>query len=466
MAEPFTRKQYGTLLPSLLGLPSPAALVQVASWHNRLYRLGVPLPLVLVHDFGLLLSQPSASLRPLQTSIIDTLPDRENLTTMFRAYATVLQTFAGSELCEKARTLKLRDDLIAVLLHRLFSTVMQSFSDPTLAAQARELPLLPQAWSNLDIGDCWQEFDRAPLMALLRYLTTNRLLLQTAVDQIDVDTLRLLGAHSNDNEMADPIDLLNAFRSAEAADIVAFSLELLPSILETKKASATQTFAIDGYASIERSGSLDAILPSEFAYDQELFEQRFLDRELLYYGHIRQPDERKRLHYILIDSSPSMRGTRQVFARGLAVALCRRLLLGGDEVWFRFFDSRLYDLQRLHRGHLMTPYLLTFQSERGRHYARVFRELGQEAHRLVREQKQNVCFYLVTHGECHVQRPLVEKITQLASMIGIFVRPRGELQLDYTNLLAQTHVVEPKSFASRSDRRNRALEIVSSVATR
>ena len=526
MAEPYPRKQFGTLLPSPLGTPSAATLVQVAAWHNRLYRLGVPLPLLFVHDFGLLLTQPTTTPRAAtaagldhfqdessvarpwmpeqiasapgptdragpvgpvtewredgsrdspgirdrsrsthpESGLVDALPNREELEPLFASYASIVQSFGASELAEKARTLNLRDDLVAVLLHRLFSIVIQSYSDSTMMGQARELPLSPQAWTELDLHACWQAFDRAPLLGLLRFLASNRLLLQTAIDQVDVDTLRLLSAHTSDSEVSDPIDLLNAFRSVEATDIVAFSLDLLPSILETKRASSTQTFAIDGYASIERAGSLDAILPSELGYEEDLFEQRYMDRELLYYGHIRQPDERRRLHYLLIDSSPSMRGTRQVFARGLAVALSRRLLLYGDEVWFRFFDSRLYDLQRLHRGHLMTPYLLTFQSERGRHYARVFRELQQEAQRLVREHKQNVTFYLITHGECHVPRPIVEKITQLSQMIGIFVRPRAALELDYLNLLRQVHIVEPKSFESRNERRSRALEIVS-VAT-
>ena len=37
--------------------------------------------------------------------------------------------------------------------------------------------------------------------------------------------------------------------------IANFSLDLLPSVLETKRASGVQTFAVDGYASIERKGN-------------------------------------------------------------------------------------------------------------------------------------------------------------------------------------------------------------------
>ena len=47
------------------------------------------------------------------------------------------------------------------------------------------------------------------------------------------------------------------FMSAEANDVVNFSLDLLPSILETRRAHGVQTFSVDGYASIERKGHSD-----------------------------------------------------------------------------------------------------------------------------------------------------------------------------------------------------------------
>ena len=42
-----------------------------------------------------------------------------------------------------------------------------------------------------------------------------------------------------------------------------------------------QTFAVDGYASIERKGNIDSLVLSELAYDREIFEQKVVDNELL-----------------------------------------------------------------------------------------------------------------------------------------------------------------------------------------
>ena len=64
---------------------------------------------------------------------------------------------------------------------------------------------------------------------------------------------------------------------------------------------------------------------TEFAYDDELFERKVVDDELYYYGHEKQREEERRLQYILVDCSPSMRGVRQVFARGLALTLAKKL---------------------------------------------------------------------------------------------------------------------------------------------
>jgi len=94
-----------------------------------------------------------------------------------------------------------------------------------------------------------------------------------------------------------------------------------------------------------------------------------------------------------------MRGERQVFARGLALTLAKKLALQGDEVWVRFFDSRLYDVVKMSRsGSISVPYLLCFRSERGRNYGKVFRQLLLELTRLRQDQRR----LLVRHRQAEL----------------------------------------------------------------
>ena len=134
-----------------------------------------------------------------------------------------------------------------------------------------------------------------------------------------------------------------------------------------------------------------------------MFVLKALSDDLLYYGHERQNEVARPLHYMLVDGSASMRGAREVFARGLALALAKKLsLVGGRsaDVWVRFFDSRLHprlDLGRSARRDL--PRLLSFRSERGRNYARVFADLAVEVGRLVRDEGRDVAITFITHGD-------------------------------------------------------------------
>ena len=237
-------------------------------------------------------------------------------------------------------------------------------------------------------------------------------------------------------------------------------------MLETKRASGVQTFAVDGYASIERRGNLDSLVLSEFAYDDELFERKVIDDELYYYGHEKQREEERRLQYILVDCSPSMRGVRQVFARGLALTLAKKLALEGDEVWLRFFDSRLYDTQKVSPGELAAPYLLCFKSERGRNYAKVFRQLALELQRLRREDRRQLVVYIITHGQCHIPVEVVQQLRREAYLYGIFILPSSDVSLEYLDLLHRHQIVDDETLQSRNRRRDKALEIVNDAGGR
>src|SRR5262245_61432083 len=57
-------RQVGSLVLSHVHVQNPMAVVRAAAWANRMSRLGVHLPLFLIHDIGLLLSAPRGTAAP------------------------------------------------------------------------------------------------------------------------------------------------------------------------------------------------------------------------------------------------------------------------------------------------------------------------------------------------------------------------------------------------------------------
>jgi hypothetical protein len=150
-----------------------------------------------------------------------------------------------------------------------------------------------------------------------------------------------------------------------------------------------------------------------------------------------------------------------VFARGLALTLAKKLSLAGDEVWVRFFDSRLYEVVKISRtGSFSIPYLLSFRSERGRHYAKVFRQLLLDLTRLRREARRRVVLYVITHGQCHIPVDLVTALRNLAFLYGIIILPSSEVSLDYLPLFDRHQIVSGEALASREGRKEKAIDIL------
>src|SRR6478735_3612190 len=465
-------RQVGTLVLGHVRVQNPMGVVRAAAWSNRMGRLGVHLPLFLVHDVGLLLTVPkgTAGLSILgNETLLAGSGLGDDVRALLRQYAGLLTTIASSEIVEKATAWRLRDDLVAVLLTKILGDLYHRWVDPTKSIGVEDLPLDPQTYADADLVQHFRDFDAAPLIGFLRFLASQQLHVYTSLEQIDLDTLRLLGVFAGTSTAPTPaldlVDLFSVFQSAEANDVVNFSLELLPSVLETKRASGVQTFAVDGYASIERRGNLDSLILSEFAYDDDLFERKVIDNELYYYGHEKQREDDGRLSYLLVDSSPSMRGVRQVFGRGLALTLAKKLVLQGDEVWLRFFDSRLYDTQKVVQTDFAAPYLLCFKSERGRNYAKVFRQLQVELQRLRREDRRQIVVYIITHGQCHIPVETVQQLRREAYLYGIIILPSSDVSLEYLDLLHRHQIVDEKTLASRKGRRDRALDIIADAAT-
>ena len=460
----YLARQVGTLALAGMRPQNPMGQVRAAAWHNELLRLGVPLPLFVVHDLGLLITSGG--------SPVGTDPGRQQaaasrgeLPELVQAYDALLAELSQGEVVKSATSLGLRDDMVGVILHRLLNHLYQLWPDRRAWVGEEELALDPGLYTGANLMGHFRDFDTAPLASLLQHLARHRLYLLTAVEQIDLDTLRLLGLFQREKGEAplDLADLLSVFSSAQANDVVNFSLDLMPSVLETRRQGGAQSFSIDGYASLERRGSVDSIMLSEFAYEREIFEQKVMDQELLYYGHEKETKEQRRLQYIMVDCSASMRGVREVFARGLALTLIKKLSLQGDEVWLRFFDSRLYELHRDAEASVL--HLLSFRSERGRNYDRVFRQMLYQLQQHHRADSRQVVLYLITHGQCHISSELVRRMGQVASLYGIFILPSQELHLDYLNLLGRHQIVSREALSSRQGRVDRAREILDDVET-
>jgi hypothetical protein len=310
----------------------------------------------------------------------------------------------------------------------------------------------------------FSRYDQRTAFAWLVTMTAHRLLPILEVEQIDLDALRLLGLFRGGDSLAgvDIADLYNVIMSPSLADVVDFSMELLPSILELRREAGQQTFSIDGYASVERRGKLDDLVLTQLAFDEEVFAQKYVDNELFYFTHEKQLENERRLHQVLVDGSASMRGVREVFARGLALALCKRLAMLGEDVVLRFFDSRLYEGVRVKgTGTSEVPYALQFRAERGRNYARVIRQLNQELSQPRRGQG-NVLVYLLTHGECQLPPDEVQLLASRAPIYGVYILPGGALELPYLDNLHRIHVIDAEA-VSHGRRAQKARQIIAEV---
>lgn len=455
----------GGLLLSPVRAAAPMMVVRALKWYRDLARLGIHLPLFLVHDVGLLYAAPREQLQMGPRWGVDTaLAGWLRGTEVLGAYRAMIAEISESDASERARSMHLADGLIVVVLARILGGLVKGRPSPP--PYAATIPLDPELVRDLDaeLPGLFAAAPRAFEIATLEALVRARLHVLTLADALHLDTLRLLGMLGPESRAAGAlahVDLLTAISSPSANDIVQFSLELLPNVLETHRARAAGTRAVHGYAGIGNKGSLDSMVLAELAWDEGEFERRLADGEVLYYTREQAPEEARRLHYVLIDASASMRGDRQVFARGLAIAIGKKLELAGEEVWMRFFDSRLYEVQRVRAGQVPAAYLLGFLGERGRNPARVFSQLATEIALVRARELCDPVIHLITHAALHVPRPLVSEVRRLAHLFGVFILPSGGvLDLDYLDLLDGHAVVDHDTLQKKAARVTAANKIV------
>lgn len=442
--------------------------MRAAQWRNSLSRVGVSAPLWLVHDVGMLFTSEG---QHTPIALDGRVSNIQGVTSSAERYRSTLTEIAQSEVIETARGLGLSDDLIAVVLLRVLGPIYDAFASAKTSKEASgQLPMQPDLYERVPqmVAREFNPEDHRGDVRFLELLAHQHLRLITAIELVDLDTLRLLGMFGEEagaSGVMGMMDLLSVFNTPEAHDVVNFSLDLLPSVLETKKTSGEQRFSVDGYSGVTRRGSLDSLVLSELAFDGELFDRRFLEKEVFFYAREKESEEERHIHYVVVDASASMRGQRGVFARGLALTLIKKLQLKGEDVYLRFFDSRLYELQRsVGRTEINVPYVLTFKGEHGRHYAKVFELLASDLERLQKRERKHAILYVLTHAECHIPRDTVERLKRSAKIYGVYTLPSsGEIDVGYLDLLHRVQVVDEAALGQRDKRAERALEIVNDV---
>lgn len=465
----------GGLALSCAGADESALGMRALAWYNSLLSLGINVPLHVVLDLGAaLLGERAEFVAPRD---LPRLPEGINpaeAAALLRDYAALLTDVGRTDIAAKLKKTRLDDGVLSTLLTRALGPVVDRWRGSNLY---EPIPVNAESVTRamLNLPQAWAAVDRRPEITFIRHILQHRLHLLLGIEQIDLDTVELLGLMGQEGGMPETelVDLLAVFNSPEANDVVNFSLDILPSVLETKRGGGQQVFAIDGYSGVVSAGSLDSLFLSELAYDDELFEQRFLDNQMLYYAHEAQDRPPPRSYQILVDASASMRGARAVFARGLSIALAKRMTLLGFEATVRFFDSRLYEPMRLRRGRsglhgtgsLHVAGILAFKGERGRNYARVFSQLAAEMERL--RERSSVTVYMITHAECHVPIELIRRVRESAELCGVFMLPsRGTLDLEYLSALTLHEVVTDAALRDRSERASRALSIVEQASSK
>jgi len=467
LADPAVAGPLGSLALSQIRPANATMGLRALRWHESLMRLGVTLPFFLVHDVGMIFGVP-----PEQREIVSRCNPSELgapktpaqvVARLVDGYTRTLTELADSEASRRAGQLKLSDDLVAAVLGRLLGVVAARAQGRP--AYASRVPVDPAILERIEpqLSTLYRSVERTWDTGALETLELARLFVLTLADSLDTDTLRLfglLGADAGASAMSQ-VDLLAAFQSPEANDIVNFSLEILPSVLETKTRPAAGTSLTQGYSGIGNRGSIDSMVLTELAWDDAELARRLFDNEMLYYVREQSRDEQRRIHILLIDASASMRGDRTTFARGMALATGKKLLLEGEDVIFRFFDSRLYEPARAKGDRMPTAYLLSFKGERGRNPARVFAELSTELELLKTRDSRAPVVHLFTHAALYIPRDLVANVRQLAHIAAVFILPSGgKLDLDYLDVLDAHWVVDHETLSARGARGEAAKSIL------
>jgi hypothetical protein len=79
----------------------------------------------------------------------------------------------------------------------------------------------------------------------------------------------------------------------------------------------------------------------------------------------------------------------------------------------------------------------------------------------MRESPKEVVVTFITHGRCQVDSKVLDTLRGKATLTGVFVTTQSdEVQLDWLDRLASTHVIAPDVLGDKDARKGEALKIL------
>lgn len=88
------------------------------------------------------------------------------------------------------------------------------------------------------------------------------------------------------------------------------------------------------------------LVPTQYAYDDDIFMQKLVKKQLLVKDYQARRLKRQAL-YLLIDVSGSMSGMKNIYACGVALAFVRQAVSEGSTYYLRFFDDSPHELNKV-----------------------------------------------------------------------------------------------------------------------
>lgn len=404
---------------------------RVLRWHRASRGLGV-VPLFLVRDLGLLLAYPGDTVRVEASPLapVDAGVD---------AYVAWLKEFAGLPAVARVRNWGLRDRSLAILIARLLQSASATWRalaerlggcagdaelDGAFASALPDLPAAVRAWqAGPRVGPA-NGFPRADRDAVLRAAAR--------MDAREVQFVELFGGGGDAGlDLQSLVDLVEfAGLSAPLEAVLQDLLSLAPSILGAGRWRNQQPYPVAGISGIALRGSLDNIVPSEFALPEAVFRHRFCNGGLLYYGRERPREDRRRLVWMVVNGGTSMAGDPEILTRVLGLALAKKMSLVGADFGLSMFDETLEPMRPLVDAADLR-WFLSHRSERPTRERAVLEGLLHGLKHLEHGYQQ-ITVLLVTHVhfcDCEERHAdLLERISRAARLVGILIGSDVEIR--------------------------------------